>query len=194
MRARGVRADDPVMPRSTSLLTAAALAVAAAAVASGCGSTGGEPPVRTTPSADELALHPRLAAPELVRVDLVGDQLGAHDTVRFATDGSAVIVKAYGGGGYVTERCALAAEELRSLQRAVDRLPVDDPTPKPSRTRPKGMYVPRPYFAVTHAGHSDSFSADAMPADGARIARHTVRLLGAREGSCRRMIQRFHAG
>jgi hypothetical protein len=182
------------MPRSSSLLALAAVGAALAATAAGCGSSASEPPVRTMPSAADLAVHPRVGAPELVRVDLVGDQLGAHDTVMYGTDGTAVIIKAYGGGGYVTERCALAPDELRSLERAVDGLPVDDPTPRPSRVRPKGMYVPRPYFSVTRGGHSDSFSADAMPADGARLARHTVRLLGAREGSCRRVSQRFHAG
>ena len=83
---------------------------------------------------------------------------------------------------------------MRALRRAVAGLPVDEPTPRPSRRRPKGFYVPHPYFAVMHAGRTDSFLADAMPADAAPLARQATRLLHGAEGRCVRDLQRFHAG
>jgi hypothetical protein len=182
---------------SSVLRPALAVVLAAAAAATaGCGAGGAEPPVHTAaPHRPARALHPVPGAPQLVRVDLVGEQLGAHDTVTYATDGSATIVKAYGGGGYVTEHCTLPRVTLRAVRRAVAGLPVDEPTPQhPSRTRHKGMYVPRPFFSVTHAGRTDSFTADRMPADGAPLARHATRLLHGMEGRCTRDLQLAHAG
>jgi hypothetical protein len=130
-----------------------------------------------------------------VQIELVGEFMGTHDTITVGADGSATIVKAYGGGGYATEHCTLPRGAMGALRRAVGDLPVDEPTPRhPSRTRPKGFYVPHPYFTVTHAGQSESFTADRMPADGAPLARHATRLLHGREGRCTRDLQRFHAG
>jgi hypothetical protein len=184
---------------SSRLRPAAAvvLLAAAAGTAAGCGGGRAEPPVHTVPAARpaSAALHPRPAAPQLVQIELVGEFMGTHDTLTVGTDGTATIVKAYGGGGYATEHCTLPGAALRSLRRAVADLPVDEPTPRhPSRTRPKGFYVPHPYFTVTRGERTDSFTADRIPADGAPFARHAIRLIHGLEGRCTRDLQRFHAG
>jgi hypothetical protein len=167
------------MRRIAVLMVPAALA--------GCGS-GDEPdPLPADPPRAEQ--RPRLRAPELVKIERVGQQMGTHDTVTVGEDGSATVVNAHGGGGFVTRRCTLTPDAVAGVRRAVAGLPIDGPRRRRRAPRPKGYYVPHPYFVVTRGGRADTFSAERMPADGVPFARHLVRLMAGRDGRCRRAFQ-----
>src|SRR5690242_7918177 len=70
-------------------------------------------------------LTPRLPQHPLVAVEMIGQQTGTNDKIVFGRDGRAVIIRAYGGGGFYSYRCALSSAEQASVRAAVDALPLD---------------------------------------------------------------------
>jgi hypothetical protein len=145
----------------------------------GCGSAHED-----APSSATVEMHPRISGPLLVEIKRLGSQGATSDTVTFGADGSAVVIQSYGGGGYRARRCRLSAAERDAVARDARRLPLDRaPHRKPRRA--KSFYLPPPTFTVIHAGQSESFTGDAMPADGRALARHLTRVLSGHEGRCR---------
>jgi hypothetical protein len=177
MRASGGGGEDRRMRTALPILAVALLAAA------GCGGDDTAPPERTTAAAT-LDIKPRVTGGELVRIDRLGQGMGTHDTVVFGRDGSAAIIKAYGGGGYVTYTCALGGADLAALRRAVAALPLHGRTVRAPGGRPHGMYVPKPTWIIRAGRHLESFSAAARPADAAPFMRHLERITSSREGRC----------
>lgn len=182
----------PMRPLPTSMTVAALLAAA-----SGCG--GGDvdrPAPRSDRDIAALAEHraavdaphrefrPRLTGHQLLEIRLTGDQAGTSDVARYGDDGSVVLVRAYGGGGFYTFSCRLSAGELAAIRRDTARLPLDRAPDVPERARPTFYTLPAPTYVVRHGRYTGSFTADAMPRDGRPLARHIKRLMHGREGRC----------
>jgi hypothetical protein len=158
------------------MAAAALLATAAMTPACGGGGGGDDPGRAASPApaaAHPVDLDPEVTGRELLRVERTGPEPGAHDLVKFGSDGSAVIVKAYGGGGEVIRRCTLRAGVLTTLHQRLAALPLG-PNRK-ARPRPFiSIYANSPARYTLVAGRTDaSFSDDTMPRD----ARPLVRLL-----------------
>lgn len=184
------------MPLHALPLARRVTAVAVAAAALGVSACGGDDPpagaaVVTTPHPS----RPGLAGERLVTLERQDLRFGRHDTLIIGRDGRANLVLAHGGGGFRNATCHFTAAELRELRRDVTRLPVDEPAPpRPRHRGPKvrhdGVIIDRPpWFAVTYRGRRDVFMGDAMPADGAPLARFLSRVLVDRAGGC---VVTFH--
>ncbi|HEU4976423.1 MAG TPA: hypothetical protein VFT50_15120 [Baekduia sp.] len=171
------------------------VAVLAAATA-GCGGTvdgahqaAPDPAAQAAPTPHPS--RPGLGSRALVTLERQDLRFGRHDTLTVAPDGRANLVLAHGGGGFRNATCAFSASEMTALRHDLRRMPVDEPAPprqRPQRPRPRndGVIVDRPpYFAVTYRGRRDVFMGDAMPADGAPLARALSRVLDNRAGGCR---------
>lgn len=153
----------------------------------GCGSPAAhdEPAAVERPRAN--GLHPPLRAPLLLEMKRTTDQAGASDEVTYGTDGSAVMVKAYGGGGYYAWRCRLGTADLRSLRRAVRGLPLDRFVirHRSASAASPSIYAPQPSrFTVRTPGYAGGFAEDAMPANARPLVAHMERMLVGREGDC----------
>jgi hypothetical protein len=190
------------------LLPAAATAVAA--LAAGCGGSSGadRPPsdadaaaltthrAAVDPPTAALTTHraavdpprrefrPRLTGREFLQIRLTGDQMGTSDGATYGDDGSVVLVRAYGGGGFYTFGCRLSAGELQALRHDAARLPLDRAPKVRERARPTFYTIPAASYVVERGRYVGSFTADAMPADGRPLARHIKRLMHGQEGRC----------
>jgi hypothetical protein len=150
----------------------------------GCGSPAApdEPAAVERPRAN--GLHPRLRAPLLLEMRRTTDQAGASDEVTYGTDGSAVMVKAYGGGGYYAWRCRLTPAELRSIRAELRALPLDRAPRVPEQHR-TSLYAPQPArFTLRTPRYADGFSEAAVPSDAKPLKDHMERMLVGREGDC----------
>jgi hypothetical protein len=127
----------------------------------------------TTTATEPVDLDPEVTGRELLRLQRIGPEPGAHDLLKYGSDGSAVIVQAYGGGGERIRVCTLRPDRLDRLRADLRALPLG-----PERKAPPRKYVslytnsPARYTLVAGATHA-SFNDDTMPRD----ARPLVRLL-----------------
>lgn len=164
------------MARTVQLLLVGALLA-------GCGGNGDEP--TTAPETPRSSAAPKLQGPALLEMERLGNQMGTSDRVFYGKDGSAVMIKAYGGGGYYAWRCRLSRAELTSLERAVAALPLG-PAPRHAAAKRPSYYSPPPAQFVIRAGrYTDSFTADAQPRDARPLVAHMTRILYGREAHCR---------
>ncbi|HEU4977094.1 MAG TPA: hypothetical protein VFT50_18545 [Baekduia sp.] len=171
------------------------VAGALAAGLAGCGAGGGGPA-----STDLAALtehragvdttrsdaHPTISGPRLLEIRRTGDQFGTSDDVVYGRDGSVVVIRAYGGGGYYALRCRLSDDELAAVARDARRLPLGPAPHVPERPRKTFYTLPAPSYLVEHGHDVESFTVDAVPAGGRPMIRHLVDLLRGREGRCRK--------
>lgn len=127
----------------------------------------------TPATARPVDLDPEVSGRELLRIQRIGPEPGAHDLLKYGSDGSAVIVQAYGGGGERIRECTLRPTARRTLHVEIQALPLG-----PERKAPPRQYVsiytnsPARYVLVAGATHA-SFTDETMPRD----ARPLVRLL-----------------
>lgn len=134
---------------------------------------GATPNVGDATAAKPVDLDPEVSGRELLRLQRIGPEPGAHDLLKYGSDGSAVIVQAYGGGGERIRVCTLRPDRLDRLRTDLQALPLG-----PKRKAPRRKYVsiytnsPARYTLVAGATHA-SFNDDTMPRD----ARPLVRLL-----------------
>ena len=140
------------------------------------------------PDPPRAQLMPQINGPRLVRIERIGGDMGTHDIVTVGRDGSATVIKAYGGGGFVAERCRLGARELATLTREVRGLPLRGRIVK-RPIRHDGMYVPKPSFIVDYGRDVETFAQSEMPSDAAPFVAHLKRMISAREGHCSRVFQ-----
>lgn len=179
------------------MLTAAATALAACG--GGGGGTGsvsvsarggegggpaGDVPQSERASARPVDLDPPVTGRELLRLQRVGPEPGAHDLLKYGSDGSAVIVQAYGGGGERIRLCTLHATARRTLHERVRALPLG-----PRHKAPPHEYVsiyansPARYTLVSGTTHT-SFNDDTMPRDARPIVRLLEDTLYGRAATC----------
>jgi hypothetical protein len=176
-------------PPARRLAPPALAAVLATAALAGCGgnaTTADDAPL--VPDEPHGQLKPQITGPRLVRIERIGGDMGTHDIVTVGRNGSATIIKAYGGGGFVSERCRLDARELATLSREVRGLPFRGRIIK-RPIRHDGMYVPKPSFIVDYGRDIETFAQSEMPADAAPFVDHLKRMISAREGRCTRVFQ-----
>lgn len=163
-------------------------ALAAACAVAGCGSASSPAPDAERPILNRGPsghLTPPLPRHPLVDVQMLGDQTGTSDKIVFGRDGRAVIVRAYGGGGFYSYQCALSPRELAAVRAAVGGLPLGRPPKRPKAAR-KSYYQQYPATFVVRAGrYTGSFTADAVPRDGRWFVTHVKRMLHGQEGHCR---------
>lgn len=133
----------------------------------GCGG-GGDHPAPNAPAATAarpVDLDPEVTGRQLLRVERTGPEPGAHDLLKFGSDGSAVIVQAYGGGGERIRLCTLHGEARARLGDSLAALPLG---PR-RRARPRpyvSIYTNSPARYVLQAARTDaSFSDETMPRD-----------------------------
>jgi hypothetical protein len=160
-----------------------------------CGGGGGEgrgdhatappTPTSTTSTARPVDLDPEVTGHELLRLQRIGPEPGAHDLLKYGSDGSAVIVQAYGGGGEVIRECTLRPGRLDGLRTKLRALPLG-----PERKAPRRKYVsiytnsPARYVLVAGATHA-SFTDDTMPRDARPLVRLLEDTLYHRAADCR---------
>ncbi|HET6505147.1 MAG TPA: hypothetical protein VFG42_00030 [Baekduia sp.] len=131
------------------------------------------PPTTTTTAHLVVDLDPAVTGRELLRLQRTGPEPGAHDLLKYGSDGSAVIVQAYGGGGERIRECTLRAGVLSKLRRHLDGLPLGPRHRAPEREY-VSIYANGPARYTLVAGrHDTSFTDDTMPSD----ARPFVKLL-----------------
>jgi hypothetical protein len=124
---------------------------------------------------------PRLRAPRLAVLERRSTQFGRVETLEVGRDGSAVLVRDYGGGGFVRARCRLAAPELAGLRADLTRLPAGPPVAR-------RLHHPHPYiYAVRVGGHTDSAREEELPDALVAPARLLDEVLTARAASCRKV-------
>jgi hypothetical protein len=153
--------------------TGALLAAMTLAACGGDERTTARPMPAPTADARPVDLDPEVTGYEVLRLQRIGPEPGAHDLLKYGSDGSAVIVQAYGGGGERIRVCTLRPAARRALATRLAALPLG-----PKRRAPKRKYVsiytnsPARYTLVAGAAHA-SFTDETMPRD----ARPLVRLL-----------------
>ena len=158
------------------------------ALLAGCGSSGPPQPEKILNRGPNGHLTPPLPARPLVTVQMLGDQVGTSDKIVVGRDGRAVIVRAYGGGGFYSYRCVLSARELASVRSAVGGLPLG-PAPRRPRAARRSYYQQWPATFVVRAGsYTGSFTADAVPRDGRPFVAHVRRMIHGHEGRCREVF------
>jgi hypothetical protein len=169
-------------------LTLLPVLLALAGCAGGGGGGGGSAdraaaaPATTARAVD---LDPEVTGRELLRVERTGPEPGAHDLVKFGSDGSAVIVKAYGGGGEVIRLCTLRTGVLGTLHRRLAVLPLG-PNRKAPPHRFISIYTNSPARYTLVAGRSDaSFSDGTMPRDARPLVRLVEDTLHGHAADCR---------
>jgi len=177
------------------LATAIATAVAAGGgVLAGCGGGGGDAPPRATATLPAAAasssrpvdLDPDVTGRQLLWLQRSGAQAGANDIVKFGSDGSAVVIQAYGGGGEKIRRCTLEPGALRRLRAGLSDLPLGARRRAPKR-RFVSIYVPGAarYTLVASRAGRVSFTDDTMPRDARPLVRLLEDTLYARAADCR---------
>jgi hypothetical protein len=128
---------------------------------------------------------PRVGGRELMSLTRIGNFMGTSDLVKYGSDGSAVVVKLYGGGGSGVERCRLHAGELARLRRDLRRLPLDPAPHIRARSRPTFYTPPAPQYTLRAGDRVQSFTQDAMPRDARPLVRRLVRTLTGGVATCR---------
>ncbi|WP_445150584.1 hypothetical protein [Baekduia sp. Peel2402] len=163
----------------------------ATGAASGCGGSGGGQVdagalrTDTASRARPVDLDPEVTGRELLRLQRSGAQMGANDIVKFGSDGSAVVIQAYGGGGEKIRRCVLRPGVLAGLRTRLAHLPLDRARPAPRR-KFVSMYVPGPARYTLVAGRIDArFDHDTMPRDARPLVRLLEDTLYGRAADCR---------
>jgi hypothetical protein len=119
----------------------------------------------------------------------VGAGYGTSDLVKYGSDGSVAVIKMYGGGGNLLERCRLRAGELARLKRDLRAMPLDPAPHVRERPRPT-FYTPvAPQYTFTYGEELDTFTQDAMPADARPLVGRLVRTLDGRVAACREVVR-----
>ena len=169
------------------------LLVALVPVVAGCGGGGAAEPPPSVSSATSGATAQRwdldVTGRELMTLKRVGAGYGTSDVVKYGSDGSVAVIKMYGGGGNLLERCRLRAGELARLRHDLRALPLD-PAPR-VRERPRPtFYTPVPaQYTFTHDKRVETFTDDAMPADARPLVRRLVHTLDGRVATCRVVVR-----
>ena len=166
------------------------VALAALCAFAGCGastestSTGADRPILQH-GPNTQGLTPALPRHPLVAVQMTGLQTGTNDKIVYGRDGRAVIIRAYGGGGFYSYRCALTPAELSAVRTAVARLPLDR-APKAKVQKRTSYYQQYPPTFVLRAGrYTGAFTEAAVPRDGRWFVRHTKLMITGHEGHCK---------
>ena len=161
---------------------ASLLAAAASLLVAGCGGADHAPPPAQPTTAAKL--DPPVGGHELMRIKRIGESFGTSDVVKYGSDGSVVVIKMYGGGGSLIERCRLRAGELPRLERDVRRLPLG-PAPKvKERPRPTFYTLPSPSYVLQEGGRLQTFTQDAMPRNARPLVRRLEGTLTGRVAHC----------
>jgi hypothetical protein len=161
--------------------------LAAVCAVAGCGGhqASSEDPVLAPSRPTGNGLTPALPRHPLVEIQRIGDQAGTSDKIVFGRNGRAVIIRAYGGGGFYSYRCALTGAERAAVRAAVERLPLGK-APKHKPQKRDSYYQTYPPRFILRSGHySGSFTADAVPRDGRWFVRHVRLMVTGHEGRCR---------
>jgi hypothetical protein len=143
------------------------------------------PTTRASSSARPVDLDPEVTGRELLRLQRSGPEPGAHDLLKYGSDGSAVIVQAYGGGGEVIRECTLRPGRLDGLRTKLRALPLG-----PRRKAPPRKFIsiytnsPARYVLVAGATHA-SFTDETMPRDARPLVRLLEDTLYHRAADCR---------
>lgn len=169
--------------------TIAALLAPVALAACGGEERAAAPPAPPTPTVGTTArpvdLDPEVSGREVLRLQRVGPEPGAHDLLKYGSDGSAVIVQAYGGGGERIRLCTLSPRARRTLDAGLGALPLG-----PKRKAPPHEYIsiyansPARYTLVAGADHT-SFTDETMPRDARPLVGLLEDTLYGRAAACR---------
>jgi hypothetical protein len=189
------RANAVASALPATLAVALALALPFAACGGGGGgatraAAGSSPASAPAPapatSARPVDLDPDVTGREILRLERTGPEPGAHDLLKYGSDGSAVIVQAYGGGGERIRTCALRPGQLARLRAQLDAaLPLGPNRPDPPYHR-ISIYTNSAarYVLVAGATHA-SFNDDTMPRDARPLVRLGEDTLYGRAANCR---------
>jgi hypothetical protein len=120
-----------------------------------------------------------------MRLKRVGAVLGASDTVKYGSDGSAVVVQSYGGGGTRVRRCRLRPGELSRLRADLERLPLGPPVRSRTRRRSTFYTAPPAQYTLTDGRRVQTFTQTAMPRDARPLVRRLERTLSGAAAECR---------
>lgn len=128
---------------------------------------------------------PHIAGRKLLEIRRLGQFFGTSDVATYGRDGSVVVIRAYGGGGYYALTCHLSRRELRAVKRDTARLPLGRAPHVRERPRKSFYQPPAPTYTIEHGRYVGSFTVDAIPPHGRAMKRHLERILKGREGRCR---------
>jgi hypothetical protein len=120
---------------------------------------------------------PVLRAPALFSVERRRGDAAIGETLTVGRDGSAVIVRAGGGGGRRTEHCRLGAPLLSKLRHEAPSLPAPAP-PKMRDVQDPAIYL------VTRDGRHAVFVDGAIPSTLKPFLDHVTGVLSGRWGAC----------
>jgi hypothetical protein len=105
--------------------------------------------------------------------------------VKYGSDGSAVVIMAYGGGGEKIMRCTLRDGELARLRDDLDALPLDRPKPRPEPKRPTFYTAPPVQYTLISGHRIQTFTQVEMPRDARPLVRRLEQTLNGRAARCR---------
>src|SRR4051794_14916356 len=145
---------DGVLMKPTALLAGVAALVALAL--GGCGGGAADSSVVSSAHANDPSAVPALDAPMLFSVERRRGDAAIGETLSVANDGTAIVVRAGGGGGRRTERCLFDASLMTKFRREAPVLPAP-PTPKPRKVADPAVYM------VTRGRHHAVFIDGAIP-------------------------------
>ena len=155
---------------------AGVVAAALALGACGGGDSSTSPASQAAP-AREPGAAPVLRSPALFSVERRRGDAAIGETLTVGRDGSAVIVRAGGGGGRRTETCLLGNALMATLRREAPRLPAP-PTPKPRKVANPAIYL------VSRDGRHAVFMDGAIPASVRPFVERVRGVLAGRWGTC----------
>ena len=158
----------------TRILCIAACLTAGLALGA-CG--GGDDDSRAPRGAVRPGAAPLIQSPALFSVERRRGDAAIGETLTVGVDGSAVIVRAGGGGGRRTERCRLGAPLMDKLRREAPVLPAPAP-PKMREVEDPAIYL------VSREGRHAVFVDGAIPAQLRPFLAHVTGVLAGRWGSC----------
>jgi hypothetical protein len=181
-RRRIIRADDSGVTfgrhaRAIDLLFRRILVVAAFPAAVLAVAACGGDSRRVSSPARPAAATRVLSSPALFSVERRHGDAAIGETLTVGSDGSAVIVRAAGGGGRLTERCRLGASLVARLRREAPQLPA----PSPSRMR--SVANPSIYL-LSRDGRHAVFMDGAIPRSVRPFVAHVKGVLAGRWGRC----------
>src|SRR5689334_13185326 len=141
--------------KPTALLAGVGAVVALAL--GGCGGGSPDSPVVSQAHASNPGAVPSLNAPALFSVERRRPDVAIGETLTVGRDGTAIIVRAGGGGGRRTERCLFGAGLMEKFRRETPQLPAP-PTPKPQKVAHPAVYL------MTEGSRHAVFMDGAIPA------------------------------
>jgi len=163
-----------------------ALILALCALAVGVGACGGGSAAGTSPRLPAVLSDPgavpALGEPELFSIERRRGDVAIGETLTVGRDGTAVIVRAGGGGGRRTERCLLGPALTAVFLRDAPLLPAPAPPRRMQPVRDPAIYL------VSRDGRHGVFMDGAIPVALRALFVHVGRVLGGREGECRTLI------